>query len=223
MNLYNYLNGDPLNATDPSGTQSVPYGGGMGSWWANKEAAEQGKYTPEQLAGMTKVLGAQAGLVGAAYVGAYATGAYALEGLAVGEFGVGLGLAEFSGASGVGTGALYAQKTFGESFSKFGQKLYSRMSGASIKTIDDLAGAINAGSINASELAVETVTRNGQQYILNTRTGQALERAGVPRSQWKTIDGTGSAGAESRLTGQLERNRLKPPEGCIAPCSTGGN
>lgn len=48
----------------------------------------------------------------------------------------------------------------------------------------------------------------GGALILNTRSAQALEEAGVPRSQWSVSDMTGDAGAEDRLSGQLTRNGL---------------
>ena len=37
---------------------------------------------------------------------------------------------------------------------------------------------------------------------------QALEQAGIPRSQWYAVNMTGDAEAEARLAGQLQRNNL---------------
>ena len=48
----------------------------------------------------------------------------------------------------------------------------------------------------------------GNKLILNTRSAQALERAGIPRSQWNPVNMTGNAAAEKRLTDQLRRNGL---------------
>ncbi len=42
----------------------------------------------------------------------------------------------------------------------------------------------------------------------NTRTGQALEQAGVARSQWNIVDQTGNSMFERLLSMQLSRNNL---------------
>jgi hypothetical protein len=58
------------------------------------------------------------------------------------------------------------------------------------------------------DLPVEYIVRDGNTLILNTRTAQALEQAGIPRSQWNAVNATGNPGAEARLTNQLQNNGL---------------
>ena len=56
--------------------------------------------------------------------------------------------------------------------------------------------------------ANDVIVRDGNTLILNTRSSQALIRAGVPRSAWNVVDRTGQAAYEARLTGQLTHNGL---------------
>ena len=111
-----------------------------------------------------------------------------------------------------GTGVLdnanYAQKTYSNTFSAEGRKIYSDLAGEPINTIDDLVNAINSGKVNVADLPVEYIVRDGNTLILNTRTSQALTQAGIPRSQWNAIDRTGDTLFEELLTGQLSRNKL---------------
>jgi filamentous hemagglutinin len=102
--------------------------------------------------------------------------------------------------SGPLSGASFAQKTFSQTFSADGA-----FAG---RTIDDVAGALNRGEMSAADVPVQYIVRDGNTLILNTRSAQALEQAGIPRSQWNAIDMTGDAAAEARLTGQLQRNGL---------------
>ncbi len=104
--------------------------------------------------------------------------------------------------------ANYAQKTYSISFSQEGIKKYSDLAGEPINTIDDLVSAINNGKINVSDLPIEYIVRDGNMLILNTRTSQALTRAGIPRSQWISVDRTGNQVFEQLLDGQLSRNKL---------------
>ncbi len=57
-------------------------------------------------------------------------------------------------------------------------------------------------------MPIEYIMRDGNTLILNTRTSQALTRAGIPRSQWNAVNRTGDALFEELLTGQLTRNKL---------------
>ena len=104
--------------------------------------------------------------------------------------------------------ANYAQKTYSNSFSEIGREKYSELAGEPINTIDDLVDSINTKKISISELPVEYIERDGHTLILNTRTSQALTQAGIPRSEWFTIDRTGNSLYESLLDGQLKRNKL---------------
>jgi hypothetical protein len=96
-------------------------------------------------------------------------------------------------------GASFAQKTFGQIFS--GGKFAGQ-------TIDDVAGALRSGSMKAGDVPIEYIVRDGNTLMLNTRSAQALQQAGIPRSQWNAVNMTGNAAAEARLTGQLQRNGL---------------
>lgn len=111
-----------------------------------------------------------------------------------------------------GTGVLdnanYAQKTYSNTFSREGRKIYSELVGEPINTIDDLASAINSGKVNVAEIPVDYIVRDGKTLILNTRTSQALTQAGIPRNQWNIIDGTGDPLFENLLTEQSSRNNL---------------
>ncbi|MFT3874089.1 MAG: hypothetical protein QM714_15840 [Nocardioides sp.] len=97
-------------------------------------------------------------------------------------------------------GARFAQKSYSEMFSSGG-----RFAGQSI---DDVAGSLRSGALSPKDVPIDVIVRDGNSLILNTRSSQALIRAGVPRSSWNVIDRTGQAAYESRLTGQLTRNGL---------------
>ncbi|WP_344114303.1 hypothetical protein, partial [Nocardioides humi] len=74
--------------------------------------------------------------------------------------------------------------------------------------IDDVAGALRSGALSPKDVPIDVIARGGNSLILNTRSSQALIRAGIPRSSWNVIDRTGQAAYEARLTGQLTRNGL---------------
>ncbi len=109
-------------------------------------------------------------------------------------------------------GARFAQKTYRETFSAAG-----RFAG---KSIDDVAGSLRAGKISPDDVPVDYIVRDGNTLILNTRSAQALERAGIPRSQWKGVNRTGVEEFEDRLSDQLRRNKLGS-EGTATVRSTG--
>jgi hypothetical protein len=98
--------------------------------------------------------------------------------------------------------ANYAQGTYSEQFSNHPK---ARFRG---KTIDNIADALKLGQLSPKDVPVEYIVRDGNTLILNTRSSQALERAGIPRSQWNPVNMTGDAKAEARLTEQLMRNLL---------------
>jgi RHS repeat-associated protein len=99
-----------------------------------------------------------------------------------------------------------------ETFSERGQEIYKKLAGEPIHTVDDLANAIKSGKVNQKDIIVDYVIRDGQPLIHNTRTSQALERAGIPRSEWNARNMTGNVVVENRVTGQLDRSGL-PPSG----------
>ena len=112
--------------------------------------------------------------------------------------------------SGVRATANFAQTSFREGFSKAGSAELSKIAGAPIRTIDDLAGALRLGAIKPGQIPVNIINRGSNQLILNTRTAQALERAGIPRSQWNAVNQSGNAQFEAMLDAQLGRNQLGP-------------
>jgi hypothetical protein len=103
-------------------------------------------------------------------------------------------------AGGVLTGANYAQNTFSAMFSKGGT-----FAGQSVA---DVADALLSGALSPGDVPVQYIVRDGNTLILNTRSAQALEQAGIPRGSWNAVDMTGNTAAEARLTGQLGRNGL---------------
>lgn len=84
-----------------------------------------------------------------------------------------------------------------------------------------MVNAINVGKVNVNDIPVEYIIRDGNTLILNTRTSQALTRAGIPRNQWKAIDRTGNIVFEDMLDGQLSRNKLTS-EGIATVRPSGG-
>ncbi|MEN9748855.1 MAG: hypothetical protein RLZZ603_1547, partial [Actinomycetota bacterium] len=118
---------------------------------------------------------------------------------------------------GVSETANYAQTSFRESFSKNGALKLSEVTGLPIRTIDDLAGALRAGTVKPSQIPVNIINNESGQLILNTRTAQALERAGIPRNQWNMVNQTGNATFEAMLKEQLERNQLGPSGTTLPP------
>lgn len=93
---------------------------------------------------------------------------------------------------------------------KFAQKTYSAMFSAdgllAGRSVDDVVNALRSGEIKVGDLPVNYIVRDGETIILNTRTAQALESAGISRSTWKGIDQTGNSFFEELLNGQLSRN-----------------
>jgi filamentous hemagglutinin len=90
--------------------------------------------------------------------------------------------------------ANFAQSTIraSEIFSKDGIANYSQLAGRPINTVDDLAAALQSGAIKPSQLPVDyVVTTDGTKLILNTRTSVALDRAGIPKSDWYGTNKTG--------------------------------
>ncbi len=102
--------------------------------------------------------------------------------------------------SGVLENANYAQKTFSHAFSTEGT-----FAG---RTVEDVAGALRSGVMKPAAIPIQYIERDGQVLILNTRSAQALEQAGIPRARWNAVNVTGNADAEGRLTRQLLNNNL---------------
>lgn len=96
--------------------------------------------------------------------------------------------------------ARFAQNSYSETFSSGGA-----FAG---RTIDEVAGALRSGALSPKNVPIDVIVRDGNTLILNTRSSQALIRAGIPRSAWNVVDRTGQAAFESRLSGQLSRSGL---------------
>lgn len=62
--------------------------------------------------------------------------------------------------------------------------------------------------MSPKDVPIDVIVRDGNTLILNTRSSQALLRAGIPREAWNVVNRTGQAGYEARLSGQLGRNGL---------------
>jgi hypothetical protein len=120
---------------------------------------------------------------------------------------------------GISANAKFAQKTHGEAFSDKGSEVLTKLAGKDIRTIDDMVAVLKSGAVDPSKVPVFYVVRNGEPLILNTRTAVALERAGIPRSQWQSFDATGDTTLEALVTGQLARNKLT--SGVTSVSSTG--
>ncbi len=93
-------------------------------------------------------------------------------------------------------GAVWVQKTFSAGGNFAGQ------------TVEGVAGMLRSGTLSAADVPINVVVRNGQTFILNTRSSAALMQAGIPRSAWNVVNQTGVSSFESMLTGQLGRNGL---------------
>jgi RHS repeat-associated protein len=96
--------------------------------------------------------------------------------------------------------ANFAQRNFSTNFSNAG--LFSGQS------VEDVAAAIRSGQLSPQDVPVQYIVRDGNTLILNTRSAQALEQAGIPRSLWSATNETGNPAAEYRLDMQLQRSGL---------------
>lgn len=88
--------------------------------------------------------------------------------------------------------------------------------------MSDVANALQSGALSPADVPIQYIVQDGNTLILNTRSAQALEQAGIPRSQWSGVDVTGDAAAQARLAGQLLRNGLTS-QGTATVTPTGGS
>jgi hypothetical protein len=87
--------------------------------------------------------------------------------------------------------------------------MFSEAAGRHIETVDDLAQALSDGDIDVSQVTIKyIVTEDGHTLILNTRSSQALIKAGISRNLWNAENVTGDAFFENALENQLTRNGL---------------
>jgi|SRR5579864_6598923 len=52
------------------------------------------------------------------------------------------------------------------------------------KTVAEVADALRSGAMSTADVPVQYIVRDGNVLMLNTRSAQALEEAGIPREQW---------------------------------------
>jgi filamentous hemagglutinin len=97
--------------------------------------------------------------------------------------------------------ANYSQSDYREAYSGKG-----RLAGW---TIDDVAEALRTGKLGPKDVVVDVVRRKGQWLMHNTRSPQALLRAGIPRDEWYIRDMTDDARARKGVERQLRRNNLE--------------
>ncbi|MCA2577755.1 MAG: tandem-95 repeat protein [Microcystis sp. M41BS1] len=119
------------------------------------------------------------------------------------------------------SGGVYAQKWYYETISYGGFWEYSLKAGRNINTINELALAIREGVLKISDVPVGIIVKDGTKYIVNTRTGQALERAGIPKYKWATSDISTNPELTKLLEAQLRRNKLSNGQGVSNPISKG--
>jgi hypothetical protein len=115
--------------------------------------------------------------------------------------------------------AVFAQTSYREKFSVEGRQIHSTRVGKPISSIDDLAQAIRLGAVKPSEIEIQHARLNGTDYILDTRSATALQRANVPRNQWSWKDVSRDPEAMKRLRDQLRNNNLQPGQGVKQPVS----
>jgi RHS repeat-associated protein len=201
LNLYGYVRNNPLSRADIDGHHWWNKLGNLftdaGCWcegekakaaataWRKKVAAERAGTSPELRAQfsfqVTVIVTVMTLGTNGGHGGEIIDGFEATEG-------------------GVLDDANYAQTTFSQTFSDGGA-----FAG---KTVDEVAAALRSGDLKPADVPIQYVVKDGNTLILNTPSAQALEQAGIPRSQWNSVNVTGDAAAEARLSGQLQRNNL---------------
>jgi hypothetical protein len=90
---------------------------------------------------------------------------------------------------------------------KFSNEIESPVRNQPVK---DVVRSLKSGKLKPTDLRIDTIRRGKNLLILNTRSTNALIRAGIPRSEWIVRNVTGDKFYENRLSRQLRRNRLTP-------------
>lgn len=97
-------------------------------------------------------------------------------------------------------GANYAQRKYGPAYDPEG-----RLAGWSI---DDAVEALRNKQLSPKDFYVDFVFKDGYWLMHNTRSPQALLRAGIPMEDWFVRDMTGDWTTIGRVGDQLRRNKL---------------
>ncbi|WP_247681890.1 RHS repeat-associated core domain-containing protein [Paenibacillus sp. Marseille-P2973] len=101
---------------------------------------------------------------------------------------------------GKGDSGKFTQTTASVNFSKDGK--FANM------TNGEVAQKLRNGELQASDLPVEYLMRDGNKLLINTRSSLALKRAGIPESEWTFVNRTGDSYFEIKITERLAKNGL---------------
>jgi hypothetical protein len=74
--------------------------------------------------------------------------------------------------------------------------------------VDGVANDLRSGKLTPDDVPIEYIVRDGNTLIMNTRSSQALERAGFSRDQWRPVNVTGDRWRERALDEHLKRSNL---------------
>jgi hypothetical protein len=211
LNLYGFVGNGPINRTDAFGLirydeDGFPIGGTVGGSVIYDDETKALMDAINE-AGREKLKDAGKEVAKAGVIYCLSDGLGNLFGKIGGVAGKALGKAAkcFKGAGkaakgGVLQNANYAQRTFNSAFSSGGT-----FAG---QTVEDVAAGLRSGTLSPADVPVQYIVQDGNTLMLNTRSAQALEQAGIPRAQWNAVDMTGDAAAQARLAAQLQRNGL---------------
>jgi hypothetical protein len=65
--------------------------------------------------------------------------------------------------------------------------------------IDDVVNELDSGTMTPADVPIDVIARGDNTLILNTRSAQALTRAGIPRTEWTVVDRTGDRSMRGSL------------------------
>ncbi|HVN70148.1 MAG TPA: RHS repeat-associated core domain-containing protein [Candidatus Binatia bacterium] len=115
------------------------------------------------------------------------------------DFSEGIG-ATFQGLFYSPSGLSFAQTTASPAFGQGGP-----FAGQSIEYV---AAQLQEGTMSPSDLPITTVTTEGSQLIVNTRSVIALMQAGIPQAEWAFIDATDDENVVANIANRLLSNGL---------------